>query len=126
MIWLFLIIPALYLDLGFGDLLPLYPAYLTLLVFLPTRNIPFALSLALLLSLIVGVALSGIGMVIALAVIVTFSTMAIHGRYRTPSFGSLTSALLGLAGVFFAGTGFGVLIPFFITFLVLRRLSIED
>ena len=67
---------------------PLYPIYLTLLVFLPTRNVAFALSLALLLSWIVGIALSGIGMVIALAIILVISAVAFQDRYRTPSFGA--------------------------------------
>ncbi|PVD15467.1 hypothetical protein V512_000715 [Mesotoga sp. Brook.08.105.5.1] len=126
MTWLLLIVPALYFDLGFGDLIPLYPAYLTLLVFLPTRNIAFVLSLALVISWIVGMALSGISMVIVLSLIVTLSALAIHGRYRTLSFGALTSAAIGLAGVFFSGTSFGVLVPFLATFCILRRLSIED
>jgi len=126
MIWLLLIVPALFFDLGFGDLIPLYPIYLTLLVFLPTRNVAFALSLALLLSWIVGIALSGIGMVIALAIILVISAVAFQDRYRTPSFGALVAAATGITGVCFAGTGFGVLFPFFATFLILRRLSVED
>jgi hypothetical protein len=126
MIWVFLLIGALYIDLGIGEVIPLYPAYLTLLLFIPTRNLSLTLVIGLSLCWLIGVTLSGLTMVIVLGIILVFSSIAVQERYRTTSFGLLTSVMMVLTGVFLAGTGFGALVSPFITYMILRRLNIEE
>lgn len=115
-----------YLDLGFVDIVPLYPLYLTLLLLLKLRNIPYNLIAVLIIAWLLGISIGSLWLTISMILFLVTGFLLLNSRYRTKLIAVIFSLLLAVTAVLFAGATYGALVAPAIAFLVIWRMNFED
>lgn len=115
-----------YMDLGFIDLVPMYPLYLTLLLLLKLRSVPYNLVGVIVLAWLLGISIGNLWLAGILFVLLVTGFLLFNSRYKTKLIASIFSFLLSGTAVLFAGATYGALLAPVITLLIIRGMNFED
>lgn len=115
-----------YLDLGFVDLVPLFPLYITVILLINTVGIPYNLIAALTMVWLLGISTGSLGLSLISAIIVVPAFLLFNTRYRTRITACLIALLLSGTAILFTGASYGAIVAPVITFFIVWRMDFED